>query len=233
MRISFLAIPLTLLASVASAQAMSTNDIPFISAQGEAIVKQPADIAWVQIAVEARGSKPEDARQQAATSMTSLMTALRRLLPSDAVKTAAFNVQPEMDYSSSPPRVRGYAARNQIEVRVDDLEKLSGVLDASVAGGATSIAGLRFDLKKRSDAEREALSLAVRDATDRAQAMANGAGKTVGGILHIQEQRTSNGPVMYRMAQGMAATRAAAPETPVAPGEIEIHAQVTLTVAIK
>jgi uncharacterized protein YggE len=164
--------------------------------------------------------------------MTSLMTALKRTLPADAIRTASFSVQPEMEYTNGASRIKGYAARNQVEVRVDDLEKLAGVLDASVASGATSIAGLRFDVKKRAEAEREALSLAVRDAAERAQAMAAGAGRSVGAILHITEQRASTGPIMYRMAPGMAGARAST-DTPIAPGEIEIHAQVTVTMAIK
>ena len=80
-------------------------------------------------------------------------------------------------------RVKGYVVRNEIEVRVDDMNKLSGVIDAAGSSGATSMSNLRFDLKDRAGAEREALRLAVQDAMERARAMAAGAQATLGPIL--------------------------------------------------
>jgi uncharacterized protein YggE len=215
------------------AEAQVVPEIPVIVTQGEAIVRQAADVAWVQIAVEARGANPSAARQQAAASMTSVMNTLKRLLAGDAIKTSSFSIQPEMEYSDNKPRVRDYVARNQIEARVDDLDKLPGVLDAAVSSGATSIAGMRFDLKKRDDAEREALRLAVEDGMVRAAAIARGAKRDLGNIVRIEEQRSVDGPIrpMMRMAAGNAA--AVETPTPVTPGDVEIHAAVTLTVAIK
>jgi hypothetical protein len=218
----------------AQSAAVATADAPVIIAQGEASVKRAPDVAWAQIAVESRASKPEAARQKAADAMTSVMAALKRTLPADAIRTSGYSVEPEMEYSGGSAQVKGYVARNQIEARVDDLEKLAGVLDASVSSGATTVSGVRFDVKARAQYEREALRLAVEDAMGRAQAMAAGAGRSVGTLLRVQEQRASVSPV-FRSAQGMGrgAGTAAVVETPVAPGEIEIRGMVTVTVGIK
>jgi uncharacterized protein YggE len=215
------------------AEAQVVQDAPVIVTEGEAIVRQAADVAWVQIAVEARGANPAAARQQAASSMTSVMNTLKKMLAGDAIKTASFSIQPEMEYSDNKPRVRDYVARNQIEARVDDLDNLPGVLDAAVSSGATSVAGMRFDLKKRDDAEREALRLAVEDGMVRAAAIARGAKRDLGGIVRIVEQRAFDGPIRPMMR--MTASAPAPPDTPtpVTPGDVEIHAAVTLTVAIK
>ena len=213
-----------------------STDPPSIVAQGEAVVKEAPDVAWVQIAVEARGAKPEDARGKAADAMTSVMNALKTHVPAQAVKTATFTVQPEMDYSSGGPRLRDYVARNQLEVRVDDLEKLTAIMDATVASGATSISGLRFDVKRRPQAEREALTLAVQDGMARANAIAAGAGRTAGALIRMQEQRVSGQGIRFGAmggAGGGGGRGGAAPETPVTPGEIEIRAIVVLTVAIR
>lgn len=223
-------------ADVARAQtpAIGPGDAPVIIAQGEATVKKTPDVAWAQIAVEARGIKPEIARQKAADAMTSVMAALKRTLPADAIKTSGYSIEPEIDYASGSSQPKGYLARNQIEARVDDIEKLAAVLDASVSSGATSVSGLRFDVKARAQFERDALRLAVEDAMGRAQAMAAGAGRTAGALLRVQEQRVSTGPVLRA---GLETFRSAAAkpvsETPVAPGEIEIRGVVTVTVGIK
>jgi uncharacterized protein YggE len=49
-----------------------------IVAQGEAVVKQAPDVAWVTIAVEARGNRPEEARERAATATSSVLGILGR-----------------------------------------------------------------------------------------------------------------------------------------------------------
>lgn len=202
-----------------------------IVTQGSGLLKRAPDQAWVSIAAEARAVTPADAQRQAAQAMTGVQQALRNArLSSDAIRTTGYSLQPDMQFEGGRSRVRGYIARNQIDVRVDDLDKLGAVIDAAGASGATSMAGLRFDLKDRDGAEREALELAVRDAMARARAIASGASASLGPILRIEEQGGYRPPAPYMTA--MARESAQAP-TPIVPGEIEIAAQVTLTVRIR
>jgi uncharacterized protein YggE len=220
-------------AAAAHAQTAPPPDQPVIVAQGEAIVRHPPDVAWVQIQVEARGAKPEEARQKAADAMTSVLATLKPIVPAANLRTSGLAVTPEMDYTTGGTRLKGYLARNQVEARVENFELLSKVMDASVASGATSVTGLRFDVKARAQHEREALRNAVQDATERAQAIAAGAGRSLGPIVRIQEQRMSSAP--YRVAMGGAGGGRGGQQdaTPITPGEIEIRAVVVLTAAIK
>ena len=207
------------------------TDSPVIVTQGEASLKRAPDQAWVSISAEARAQKPADAQQKAADAMSTLQAALKRVgLPADSIKTINFSLQPDMEYVAGSSRLKGYVVVNQIEVRVDALDKIGDVLDAAGTSGATSISGLRFDLKDRAAVEREALKQAVQDAMLRAQSMAAGAGRTLGPILRVEEQR-GGGP-MPREIMTLAA-RAPAAQTPISPGETEIRAHVVLTVAIR
>jgi hypothetical protein len=138
-----------------------------------------------------------------------------------------------MEYVNGRARVKGYVARNQVEVRVDDLKKLGAVLDAAGTSGATSMAGLRFDITDRAAVEREALKLAVQDAMARVRAMAAGAGVTAGAIVRIDDQYQASPPVYAMRAMGAGAGGGERAETPVSPGELEIRAQVMVTVSIK
>ena len=207
-----------------------------IVAQGEAVMKQAPDVAWVTVAVEARGGRPEEARERAATATTSVLAALKTHVPATAIKTSGFSVVPEMDYRSGP-QVKGYVARNQLEVQVDNLDKLPQVMDASVSSGATTVSGLRFDVKTRPQVEREALRLAVQDGMARAEAIAKGAGRTLGPIMRMQEQRMTGQGIRFSglsQTAGAGGGRGGAAEsTPVTPGEIEIRAIVVLTVGIR
>jgi uncharacterized protein YggE len=142
------------------------------------------------------------------------------------------SLTPEYDYNNGRSTLRGYVARNQIEVRVDNLNRLSDIIDAVNAPKtiAISLQGPRFDLKDERAARNEALRAAVEDAMSRAQAIAAGAKRSLGAIVRIDEGSSGEMrppvPVM-RMA-------AASPEasTPVNPGEIEVQARVTVTVEI-
>ena len=216
-----------------SAQTTPAQEPPVVVAQGEAIVRQAPDVAWVQVSVEARGAKPEEARQRAADAMTSVLATLKPIVPPANLRTSGLSVTPEMDFTTGGSRLKGYLARNQVEARVDNLELLSKVMDASIGSGATSITGLRFDVKARAQHEREALRSAVQDATERAQAIAAGAGRTLGPIVRIQEQRMSSTPYRVGLAGGGGGRGGQQDSTPISPGEIEIRAVVVLTASIK
>ena len=228
----------TLLLAGAPAFAQDVVDVtkqPVIVTHGQAILKRAPDQAIVSIAAESRATAAAEAQRANAEAMQSVMSALSKAgLPADAVRTTGVSLQPDMEYTSGRSRVRGYIARNQIEARVDDLKKLAGVLDAAGSSGATSIAGLRFDIKQRAEAEREAVKMATQEALARAKAIASGAGANVGAIIRIDDQFQSAPPIAYSMrAAGGGGGVAAMPETPVTPGELEIRAQVMLTVVIR
>lgn len=205
---------------------------PVIVTRGHATVKRAPDQAWVSIASESRASTPAEAQRLSAEAMTAVQSALAKAaLPPDAIRTTGYSLQPDMEYTGGRARVRGYIARNQIEVRVDNLERLGQVIDAAGSSGATSMSGLRFDLKERKAVEREALRLAVEDAMGRAKAIAAGAGAGLGAIVRIEEHVEQASPRPYMTMR--TETAAAGPTTPITPGELEIEGTVTVTVGIR
>ena len=219
--------------AVLSAQtpALPVPEPPVVVATGEAIVKRAPDRAFVGIAAESRARTSREAQRVNAEAMTAVLARLKAAgLAGDAIQTTGYDIQPEFDYANGKQTLRGYVARNAIEVRVDDLPKLGEILDIAVGAGATSVAGVRFDLKDRSGAEREALQAAVEDARARADAAAAGAGMKVDRVVRIEEQRVN--PVPPRPMMAMRAEAQASP-TPVVAGELEIRASVNLTAAIR
>lgn len=218
----------------ANAQAQSTTpEPPVVIASGQGVVKVAPDQAWVRIGAESRSRNPKDAQQQNAQAMSAVQQKVAALrIPPDAVTTVAIDLQQEYDYANGRQTPLGYVARNTIEVRVDDLAKIGEVLDAAVGSGATLLHGLRFDVKRRDDLEREALQKAVAAAVARAESMATGARRTLDRILRIEESFAGGGaPEPMMMQRGMAARVEAS--TPVSAGEIEIRAQVRLTASLK
>jgi uncharacterized protein YggE len=232
MRIVLVALVLLCLAGPAAAQERRP-EVPTVVAQGEAILKRAPDQAFVDLAVQTRSANPKEASAANATTMTAVQDKLRSLgLGADAVRTQGYQLNPEYDWVNGKQVSRGYSVTNSIEVRVDKLDQLPSVIDAAIAAGATSAGAIRFELRDRAAVEREALKNAVADARARAEAAASGAGLTIARVISIQEGGRGEGPPPMPMLAARAEMKASVP-TPIAAGEIEIRANVTLTAEVK
>jgi uncharacterized protein YggE len=166
--------------------------------------------------------------------MTPVQAKLRAAgIPADAIKTIAYDLQQEWDFVNNRRVSRGYVARNSIEVRVDAIDRVGEVLEIAVGTGATSVGGIRFDLKDRAKLEREALRLAVADARAKAEAAAAGSGQTIARVTRIEEQGPISRPPMPMFREVAALQSDAASTPPIAAGQMELRAQVTLTAELK
>jgi uncharacterized protein len=235
-------IPLMLLAAVAATprataqppQPPAPPGPPVVVASGVATVKRAPDQAFVTFTTESRAARPAEAQKLNAQAMTQVQEAVKRAgIPTDALRTLSFNLREDVDWVNGKRTSRGYVVSNGIEVRVDKLDDVGRLLDAAVTAGATNVSNIRFELKDRSGAEREAVRLAVADARSRADAAAEGGGTKVVNVVRIEETSDRNVPPPMPMMRMAEARVAAAPETPVVAGEIEIRATVTLTAAIE
>jgi uncharacterized protein YggE len=206
---------------------------PVIVTTGEGAVKKAPDRAWVTIAAESRARTAQEAQRMNTDAMTAVNERIKAAgVAAEAIQTTGYNLQPEFDYANGKQTLRGYVARNQVQVRVDALAKVGEVIAAAVATGATNVSGVRFDLKDRDTVEREALRLAVGDARRRADAAASGAGVAGERVIRIEEQRDMGD--IRPMPMGMAMMKSEASQAvPIEAGEIEVRARVTLTAAIK
>jgi uncharacterized protein len=204
-----------------------------VVAAGEGLVKRAPDRAWLQITAESRARNPKEAQKLNAETMALVLQKLRGTgLPSEAIQTRGYDLQPEFDHNNGRQTLRGYVARNTLDLRVDDIGRVGELLELVVSFGATSVGNVRFDLKDRAAAEREALRLAVEDARRRADAAAAGANLKVDRILRIEEHRANVPPPRPMFMSGVAAERAGG-EPPIVPGDLEIRAAVTLTAAVR
>ena len=224
-----------LVAAVLPVSAQPQNPFPaVIVTAGEAVVKRAPDRAWVTVGAESRARTAPEAQRLNTDAMTAVIERIKAAgIPADAIRTTGYNLQPEFDYANGKQTLRGYVARNQVQVRVDAMAKTGDVITAVVASGATTVSGVRFDLKERDTAEREALRLAVQDARRRADYAATGAGVAIERVIRVEEQRDM-GDVIRPMRMDMAMMKAEAGQAvPLEAGEIEIRSRVTLTVAIR
>ena len=123
---------------------------PTVVTHGQAIVTARPDRAFVTISAESRSRQSREAQKLNATAMTAVLRKLEdEDVPKDAIRTIGYELQPEFDYANGRQTFRTYVARNTVEVRLDDIDRVGVVIDAAAAGGATTITGIRFDVRNR------------------------------------------------------------------------------------
>lgn len=145
-------------------------------------------------------------------------------------RTSGLSLQPRWDRNSgsSAPRIVGYVASNRVTVRVRDLDQLGGLITDTVGDGANALSGLTFVVADPAPLEREARRRAVVAAMDKAALYAETAEVTLGALKTIRDGTSltpSPGPMMAEMALRSDAM-------PIAEGEVEIRATVTMIYAI-
>ncbi len=214
---------------------------PTVVASGEATVRLAPDQAFVSLSVETRDNNPRTAQRLNADAMASVQQRIAAAgLARDAVRTTGYSIQQEFDFANGKRTPRGYVAHNGLEVRIDAVERVGELLGAIVDAGATTVSGIRFDLKDRTSAERDALRLAVVDARARADAMAAGAGRSVDRVLRIIDSVTPRPrPSTTMLTESLPTGRSyesyleLQAQVVLNAGPIEIRAEVELTASLK
>ena len=217
----------------AQAPAPPAPSEPVVAVSGEGLVQATPDRAWINVSAESRAPSPREAQRRTAELMRPVLEALRGAkIPDEAVRTTGYDLQQEFDFTNGKRVPRGYVARNSIEVRVDDVGRVGELLEAVVNQGATSVSGLRFDVKDQGKLEREAIRRAVTNARLKAEAAASGAGRTLDRLLRIEEVGIAQPPVPMPFARAVVADAGGGPP-PVSVGQIEVRAHVTVTFILK
>lgn len=205
---------------------------PTITVLGEGQVNRAPDMATITLAVNADGATGAAAMAKVATGLTGVLARLKGEGIEDRdVQTSGLNLSPRWDEpragSTAAPKIVGFVASSTVSVRVRALDHLGTVLDGVVSDGANGFSGLTFGLADPDPAQDEARKAAVADAIRKAQLYAAAAGVKLGPVQSISDQSSEVRP--YPMAAPMMAK--AAP-MPVAQGEIELGASVTMVFAI-
>lgn len=196
-----------------------------ISAEARASAKP--DIASVTAGVVNDAPTAEAALAENARRMNAVLAAVKRagILDRD-VQTSQLSIQPQMVYAENvPPRVTGYQATNTVTVKVRNMNNVGKVVDAVVSQGSNQLNGVTFSIDEPEGALNGARTEALRRARARADIYAQAAGMRVHRIISIAESGIVEPPRPMPM---MAMARMQAEGTPVAPGEVDLTANVTV-----
>lgn len=200
---------------------------PAIIVTGEGRVEAAPDMATLHIGVRARAETPGAALEEMSDRAGAVLARMEAAgIAARDLQTSELRLAPvwQRDRDEPEPRLIGHEATTRVTVRLRDLAGLGAVLDAAVADGADSFDGLEFGIAEPRALADEARRRAVADALRKAELYAEAAGVPLGPVSRITEAATGTPrPMMLRDAP-MAMEAA----VPIAEGELEITARVTL-----
>jgi uncharacterized protein YggE len=205
-----------------------------VTVSSSGVVSVAPDVADVVIGVMAQKVTVAEAQTAAATSMTSVIAAVKKTgVDAKDIVTVNISLNAVYDYNTNgaAPRLVGYQFANTIKVTVRDIGKVAAVVDDSMAAGATSVNGIIFRVGDPKAAQGQARGLAMTDARAKADALATAAGVSVKGVVSITETSSQPTPVFYT-AGAMDAAKAQSVSTPIQTGTTDITIQVTVTYLI-
>jgi uncharacterized protein YggE len=225
-----------LFASPGRAAALQDPNVqePTVTVSGRGEVEAEPDRAVIYFAVETEGESAREAGEANAALMTAV---------TDAVEAAAQGVEGfevrTMGYSLTPrytmpegdriQEIMGYAARNTLQVSVDDVTRVGGLIDTALGAGANRVANLSFEVRDPDPFRAEALREAVLTARAQAEVMAQALGRELGPAIDVQGGADFPYPMPY-YSRDMAFMEAAAQSvpTPIEAGPLTISANVTI-----
>lgn len=146
------------------------------------------------------------------------------------IDTSDINIYRQDTYSNGRSFPGRYRVSNNIVCRIKNVSKVSAVIDAAVAAGATEMSGLSFSISDTSSLLREARTKAMQDAQETAALLAGASGCKIGEAVMIQEGDAEEPARPFRTFAAQGASMAdTAVSTPVNAGDVTLSTVVTVT----
>jgi uncharacterized protein YggE len=205
-----------------------------IQVVGEGRSTAAPDMARVSLGVSQQAKTAGEAMGAMADGMDAVLGTLGTLgIAQVDIQTGQLMLEPAYNYNTPDgnPVMTGFIATQIVDVNVRDIGLLGEVLDAVVEGGANRVNGVYFDVSDPQAVTDEARRDAVEDARARAELYADAAGLALGEIVSISESTVYTPPMPMYDARGGAEAQAAS--VPVAPGQVSMMTNVTVTYAIE
>lgn len=225
-------IAVALLATPALAQ---TTEPAAISVTGEATVPVAPDQAQVDAGVVSNAKNAREASEANNSAMGKVLLALKGAgIDEKDYQTSRLSLRPQYAQTqpnqAGQPVIAGYIASNRVLIRIRDVIKVAGVIDALVTAGANNIGNINFTVSQASKLLDDAREQAIADARRKAEIYAKAANVTLGPPLRISEGGSSGPRPLVRAGPMYDVPR---PSVPIAQGEETLSVTVSVSWAIK
>jgi uncharacterized protein len=209
------------LASLPSALAQDDKNPSTIEITARATVKSMPNTLTLSFAVDTDGPLAKDAVDENAERTQKVLASLRKAGDQDTmIWTSGFNLSPLYE-KGDPTKPSGFRARNSVILESKMLDKAGVFIDEAAAAGVSRVSNLVFSSDKEEDLKRQAAVEALKQATRDAEMLAKAAGLAVKRVIKISHDQRKHAPAGVLREAAFAGV-----QTPIAIGEITVHANV-------
>lgn len=193
--VKILMLLIMLLFTCTIAQAKQANDsVSTIRTLGSAHITAIPDRAVVMIGVVNTGQHAEDVQEDNAKLTNSVIENIVSLgISKDKMRTSQFGIYPiynEQD-KSHKNEITSYRANNIITIVLDDTTTVGSVIDTALKSGANEINGIYYQKRDEQEFKQKALQAAVKDASAKAETIAQALGKRLGRVVSAEDNGVS------------------------------------------
>jgi uncharacterized protein len=208
----------------------ASDTLGTLEVSGTASVVIAADRARASFSVETEAATAQAASAENADLMEAVIRAVRQSgAVGLSVQTSGYDVRPRyVRPSAAKPQeqhIAGYTAVNGVQVTLEDVDAVGGLIDAAISAGANRVARLVFFSSDTQGARLRALTEAVTRARAEAATVADAMDMRLGGALRVRTDSPRQG---FQVRASIMET-AQAVTTPVAPSQLTVSATVTIT----
>lgn len=160
-----------------------------LKVRGTGIVSVTADVARVVLGVRETSEDVRDAQAIVNEKINAIYAALIEAgVESKDIGTESLYIYASYDYANySEGKVVGYTATNTISVTTTQIDKVGEYIDIAFASGANSLDTVNFSSRDNEEAQKEALQLAVQNAYEKAEVIAEAAGMQIVSVKSFDE----------------------------------------------
>ena len=206
-----------------------------VRVSGTGIVAGNPDVVVLSIGVSVERDSVKQARAEAAEAMAGIIESLKANGLADIdIQTQHFSIHQRYDYSKGKREFRGYNVTNTVSAKIRDLDTVGTVIDdaAEAGGDLVEINSIQFTIEDPTKLKMQARIAAMQDAQAKANTLATEGGVALGKPISISESGDYYpGPVSFDFA--LAEDSAAAIETPIQSGQLQITVRVNVTYEIE
>ena len=208
-----------------------------ITVQSAETVKVVPDMAEIRFSVSTQEKNAKTCQEKNNEDLTRVIQFLKDFgSGEESIQTSNYGMNPIYDWSSGQT-ITGYEMETTLTVSDVTIEQTGTLLTACVDAGINNINRISYFSSQYDTCYQEALTKAIDSARQKAQAIAEAGGCTLGAVVHVeeytdsQEARYNGYAKQASRATGMA--EAAVDDMAVEPGQVSIEARISVDFSIQ
>lgn len=161
------------------------------------------------------------------TKMESLVKALKDFgIKESDIKTQNLSYYQEPKGGQNPGM---WQVNNSVEIILREIDKANALTDLISSSGANNVYGPNFSMDDTNQVEKSLYDMAIKDAKDKAESIANASGRKLGKILSVNDGGTTTNYPMYAIKTDSGMGGGAATE----PGSTTVYKNLTVIFELK